>query len=66
MTTPANTPKTYGLVVVDQQAVITRYVEENYGKLRNRNTRARRVDSGSYAAGETKGRTIQINRPLPE
>jgi hypothetical protein len=55
----------YGLVVVDQQAVITRYVEDNYGKLRNRNTRSRRLHSGSYVAGETKGRTIQINRPLP-
>jgi hypothetical protein len=57
--------QTYGLVVVDQQAVITRYVEENYGKLRNRNTRSRRLHSGSYTAGETTGRTIQINRPLP-
>ena len=56
--------QTYGLVVVDQEAAITRFVEENYGKLRARNTRARRVDSGSYYAGETKGRTIQINRPL--
>ena len=55
----------YGLVVVDQEAVITRYVEDNYGKLRNRNTRSRRLHSGSYVAGETKGRTIQINRPLP-
>ena len=52
-------------IVVDQQAVITRYVEENYGKLRHRNTRSRRLHSGSYVAGETKGRTIQINRPLP-
>ena len=52
-------------MVVDQEAVITRYVEENYGKLRNRSQRRRRVHSGSYAAGETKGRTIQINRPLP-
>jgi hypothetical protein len=58
--------QTYGLVVVDQEAAITRFVEENYGKLRNRNTRARRVDSSSYYAGETKGRTIQINRPLPQ
>ncbi len=58
--------QTYGLVVVDQTAAITRFVEENYGRLRNRNTRARRVDSGSYFAGETKGRTIQINRPLPQ
>jgi hypothetical protein len=56
----------YGLVVVDQEVAITRFVEENYGKLRSRNTRARRVDSGSYYAGETKGRTIQINRPLPQ
>jgi hypothetical protein len=58
--------QTYGLVVVDQTAAITRFVEENYGKLRSRNTRARRVDSGSYFAGETKGRTIQINRPLAQ
>ncbi len=56
----------YGLVVVDQTAAITRFVEEHYGRLRSRTTRARRVDSGSYFAGETKGRTIQINRPLPE
>ncbi len=62
----ANQRQTYGLVVVDQEAAITRFVEENYGKLRNRNTRARRVDSGSYFAGETKGRTIQINRPLSQ
>ena len=62
----ADQRQTYGLVVVDQTAAITRFVEENYGKLRNRNTRARRVDSGSYFAGETKGRTIQINRPLPQ
>ncbi|MFM2171752.1 MAG: hypothetical protein RI957_1981, partial [Verrucomicrobiota bacterium] len=25
----------------------------------------RNLHSGSYAAGQTKGRTIQINRPLP-
>jgi len=62
----ADQRQAYGLVVVDQTAAITRFVEENYGKLRNRNTRARRVDSGSYYAGETKGRTIQINRPLPQ
>jgi hypothetical protein len=62
----ADQRQAYGLVVVDQEAAITRFVEENYGKLRNRNTRARRVDSGSYFAGETKGRTIQINRPLPQ
>jgi hypothetical protein len=47
------------------KTLITRYVEDNYGKLRNRNTRSRRLHSGSYVAGETKGRTIQINRPLP-
>jgi hypothetical protein len=58
--------QTYALVVVDQQAAITRFVDENYGKLRTRNHRTRRVDSGSYFAGETKGRTIQINRPLPQ
>jgi hypothetical protein len=52
-------------VVVDQEAVITRYVEDNYGKLRNRSQRRRHLHSGSYVAGETKGRTIQINRPLP-
>jgi len=62
----ADQRQAYGLVVVDQTAAITRFVEGNYGKLRNRNTRARRVDSGSYYAGETKGRTIQINRPLPQ
>ena len=55
----------YALVVVDQQAVITRYVDDHYGKLRNRSQSRRSVHSGSYAAGETKGRTIQINRPLP-
>lgn len=56
----------YGLVIVDQEAIITRYVEENYGRLRNRAQRSRRIHSGSYAAGETKGRTIQINRPLTQ
>jgi len=56
----------YGLVVVDQQAVIARFVEEHYGKLRNRTARRRNLHSGSYVAGETKGRTIQINRPLSE
>ena len=55
----------YGLVVVDQEAVITRYVADHYGKLRNRSQRRRNIHSGSYVAGETKGRTIQINRPLP-
>ena len=53
-------------MVVDQKAAITRYVEERYGKLRNRANRARNVDSGSYFAGETKGRTIRINHPLPQ
>lgn len=56
----------YGLVVVDQQAAITRYVADHYGKLRNRAQRRRHVDSGSYFAGEQKGRTIRINRPLPQ
>ena len=57
---------TYALVVVDQDAAITRYVEENYGKVRTRRQRRRRVDSTSYLAGETKGRTIRINRPLTD
>ncbi len=57
---------TYALAVVDQDAAITRYVDENYGNVRTRRQRRRRVDSASYVAGETKGRTIQINRPLPE
>ena len=52
--------------MVDQDAAITRYVDEHYGKLRSRGQRRRRVDSASYFAGESKGRTIQINRPLPE
>jgi hypothetical protein len=58
--------QTYALAVVDQDAAITRYVDEHYGKLRSRTQRRRRVDSASYFAGESKGRTIQINRPLPE
>jgi hypothetical protein len=62
----ADQRQAYGLVVVDQQAAITRYVEDHYGKLRNRAQRRRRVDSGSYFAGEQKGRTIRINRPLPQ
>ncbi|MBP7948894.1 MAG: DUF2786 domain-containing protein [Verrucomicrobiales bacterium] len=56
--------ETYALAVVNHQAAITGYVHEHYGTLRNRTSRARRVDSGSYRAGETKGRTIRINRPL--
>jgi hypothetical protein len=62
----ADQRQAYGLVVVDQQAAITRYVEQEYGKLRTRAQRRRRVDSGSYFAGEQKGRTIRINRPLPQ
>ena len=58
--------QTYALAVVDQNAAITRYVDEHYGKLRNRTQRRRRVDSASYFAGETKGRTIRINRPLTD
>ena len=57
---------TYALAVVDPNAAITRYVDEHYGKLRNRTQRRRRVDSASYFAGETKGRTIRINRPLTD
>ena len=62
----ADQRQAYGLVVVDQQAAITRYVADHYGKLRNRANRRRHVDSGSYFAGEQKGRTIRINRPLPQ
>ena len=62
----ADQRQTYGLVIVDQQAAITRFVDENYGKLRSRTQRRKNVHSGSYSAGETKGRTIQINRPLPQ
>ena len=58
--------QTYALAVVDQNAAITRYVDEHYGKLRNRTQRRRRVDSASYFAGETKGRTIRINRPIAD
>jgi hypothetical protein len=61
----ADQRQAYGLVVVDQEAAIKSYVADHYGKLRNRAQRRRRIHSGSYAAGETKGRTIQINRPLP-
>ena len=57
---------TYALAVVDRDAAITRYVDENYGKVRTRRQRRRRVDSTSYFAGETKGRTIRINRPLTD
>jgi len=62
----ADQRQAYGLVVVDQQAAITRFVTDHYGKLRNRSQRRRHVDSGSYFAGEQKGRTIRINRPLPQ
>lgn len=57
--------QTYGLVLVDQKAAIKQYVDEHYGKLRTRLGARRKMHSGSYAAGESKGRTIQINRPLP-
>lgn len=61
----ADQRQTYGLVVVNQETAIKNYVADHYGKLRNRAQRRRRIHSGSYVAGETKGRTIQINRPLP-
>ena len=54
----------YALAVVDQTALITRYVDDHYGKVRTHAARPRRVDSSSYFAGENKGRTIQINRPI--
>ena len=60
----ADQQKSYALVVVDQTAAITRYVDDHYGKLREQREKARKVHSDSYFAGETKGRTIQINRPL--
>jgi len=56
----------YALVVVDQKAAVTRYVDDNYGKLRTRTQHSRRMDSHSYVAGESKGRTIRIHRPLPQ
>jgi hypothetical protein len=62
----ADQRQAYGLVVVDQDAAIARYVSDHYGPLRNRQQRRRSIDSGSYTAGQTKGRTIQINRPLPQ
>lgn len=62
----ADQQQAYALVVVDRQAAITRYVGDHYGKLRNRTQRRRHVDSGSYFAGEQKGRTIRIHRPLPQ
>jgi hypothetical protein len=62
----ADARQQYALVVVDQTALVTRYVEDNYGKLRTRTQHSRRVDSHSYVAGESKGRTIRINRPLPQ
>ena len=58
--------QTYALAVVDQKAAITRYVDEHYGKVGTRRSRPRRVDSASYFAGESKGRTIRINRPLTD
>ena len=61
-----NDRQTYALAVVDQKAAITAYVEEHYGKVSTRRTRSRRVDSASYFAGESKGRTIRINRPLTD
>jgi hypothetical protein len=57
--------QTYGLVLVDQQAAIKQYVDEHYGKLRKRSGAGKKMHSGSYTAGESRGRTIQINRPLP-
>jgi hypothetical protein len=56
----------YAIMLVEQKAVVTRFVEDNYGKLRTRTQRNRRVDSHSYVAGKNKGHTIRINRPLPQ
>jgi hypothetical protein len=54
----------YELVMVDAKAVIDRHVTEKYGKLRNRRSQNRRVNSESYVAGKARGATIRINRPL--
>jgi len=54
----------YELMIVDAKAVIDRHVAEKYGKLRNRRSQNRRVNSESYVAGKAKGATIRINRPL--
>jgi hypothetical protein len=56
----------YAIMLVDQTAIVTRYVEDNYGKLRTRTQHSRRTDSHSYVAGKSKGHTIRINRPLPQ
>lgn len=56
--------QSYALAVVDRDAAITRFVEDTYGKVGTRQSRSRNVDPRSYSAGRTKGRTIQINRPL--
>lgn len=54
----------YELMVVDAKAIIERHVTEKYGKLRNRRSQNRRVDSHSYTAGKARGAAIRINRPL--
>lgn len=54
----------YELMIVNAKAVIDRHVAEKYGKLRNRRSQNRRVNSESYVAGKAKGATIRINQPL--
>jgi hypothetical protein len=60
----SNHRNAYALVIVDQTAAVTRYVDTNYGKLRTKKCRPARANA-SYFAGATKGRTIQVNQPLP-
>ena len=60
----SNHRNAYALVVVDQKAAIAHYVDTNYGKLRTKTSRATRMNS-SYFAGAAKGRTLQVNQPLP-
>ena len=54
----------WAVAVAGRTAAITAYVAENYGRIVSRTSRARRVDSSSYRAGEAKGRTIRISRPI--
>ena len=62
----ADAQQSYALAVVDRDAAIARFVEDSYGKVTTRRARRSRLDSRSYTAGQSKGRTIQINRPISE
>lgn len=54
----------WAVAVAGKTEAIDAYVAVNYGRLGSRTTRARRVDSQSYRAGEAQGRTIRISRPI--